>query len=390
MIKRVFLIVLDSFGIGGAKDASAFGDEGADTLGSLMKTSGFSVPNLKKLGLFNIDGVSRNGYSAEKYPAGAYCRAAEKSAGKDTTIGHWEIAGIYSQAPLPLFPDGFPEEIIAEFSRRCGRGVLCNKPYSGTDVIRDFGREHIETGKLIVYTSGDSVFQIAAHEAVVPPERLYEYCGIARELLTGKYCVGRVIARPFEGDWPYSRTSRRHDFSAEPPSETLLDTLKSQGFDTVCIGKIGDIFAGRGTTSSVRTSSNDDGMKKLLLSADDDFRGLCFCNLVDFDSSFGHRRNPQGYADALKRFDAFLPEFIGKMKESDVLMITADHGCDPSYRGTDHTRENVPVLVYGKQIKPENLGTLDTYSDIAASVADMLGAEYHLCGESFYGRIKND
>lgn len=387
-MKRIFLIVLDSFGIGGAKDAAAFGDEGADTLGSLMKTENFSLDAMKKLGLLNIDGVSREGYPKYEAPVGAFARVEERSAGKDTTIGHWEIAGIYSPDPLPVFPNGFPKEIIDEFSRLTGRAVLCNKPYSGTEVIKDYGEEHMKTGALIVYTSADSVFQIAAHESVVPIDELYRYCEIARKMLTGKYCVGRVIARPFEGEYPFTRTSRRHDFSAEPPSETMLDTLKAQGFDTVCIGKIGDIFAGKGTTSSVRTTSNDNGMERLMGAQKQDFRGLCFVNLVDFDSSFGHRRNAVGYAEAITRFDRQIAPFIDNMRDDDVLMITADHGCDPMYKGTDHTRENVPLLIYGKGIAPVNLGTLPTYSDIAATVCDMLGAEYHLCGESVFGRIK--
>ena len=387
-MKRIFLIVLDSFGIGGAKDAAAFGDEGADTLGSLMKTENFSLDAMKKLGLLNIDGVSREGYPKYEAPVGVFARVEERSAGKDTTIGHWEIAGIYSPDPLPVFPNGFPKEIIDEFSRLTGRAVLCNKPYSGTEVIKDYGEEHMKTGALIVYTSADSVFQIAAHESVVPIDELYRYCEIARKMLTGKYCVGRVIARPFEGEYPFTRTSRRHDFSAEPPSETMLDTLKAQGFDTVCIGKIGDIFAGKGTTSSVRTTSNDNGMERLMEAQKQDFRGLCFVNLVDFDSSFGHRRNAVGYAEAIMRFDRQIAPFIDNMRDDDVLMITADHGCDPMYKGTDHTRENVPLLIYGKGIAPVNLGTLPTYSDIAATVCDMLGAEYHLCGESVFGRIK--
>ena len=387
-MKRIFLIVLDSFGIGGAKDAAAFGDEGADTLGSLMKTENFSLDAMKKLGLLNIDGVSREGYPKYEAPVGAFARVEERSAGKDTTIGHWEIAGIYSPDPLPVFPNGFPKEIIDEFSRLTGRAVLCNKPYSGTEVIKDYGEEHMKTGALIVYTSADSVFQIAAHESVVPIDELYRYCEIARKMLTGKYCVGIVIARPFEGEYPFTRTSRRHDFSAEPPSETMLDTLKAQGFDTVCIGKIGDIFAGKGTTSSVRTTSNDNGMERLMEAQKQDFRGLCFVNLVDFDSSFGHRRNAVGYAEAIMRFDRQIAPFIDNMRDDDVLMITADHGCDPMYKGTDHTRENVPLLIYGKGIAPVNLGTLPTYSDIAATVCDMLGAEYHLCGESVFGRIK--
>ena len=387
-MKRIFLIVLDSFGIGGARDAAAFGDEGSDTLGSLMKTEGFRLDAMKKLGLLNIDGVSREGYPKYEAPIGAYARVKERSEGKETTNGHWEIAGVYSPNTLTVLPKGFQNEIIDEFSRLTGRAVLCNKPYSGTEVIKDYGEEHMKTGALIVYTSADSVFQIAAHESVVPIDELYRSCEIARKLLTGKYCVGRVIARPFEGEYPFVRTCRRHDFSAEPPSETMLDLLKAQGYDTVCIGKIGDIFAGRGTTSSVRTTSNDNGMERLMEAQKQDFRGLCFVNLVDFDSSFGHRRNAPGYAEAIMRFDRQIAPFIEDMNDDDVLMITADHGCDPMYKGTDHTRENVPFLIYGKHIAPVNLGTLPTYSDIAATVCDMLGADYNLCGESVYGRIK--
>lgn len=390
MIKRIFMIVLDSFGVGLARDAAAFGDAGANTLGSLMKTDGFAVPNLKKLGIFNIDGVATDKYPPDPSPIGAYGRAEEKSAGKDTTIGHWEIAGIFSPIPFPTFPNGFPDEIISEFSRECGRGVLCNKPYSGTEVIRDYGREHLQTGKLIVYTSGDSVFQIAAHESIVPVDELYRYCVIARKLLCGKYRVARVIARPFEGEWPYQRTSRRHDFSADPPSDTLLDVLKANGFETYCIGKISDIFAGHGVSTTVRTTSNDNGMEKLAEAQKKDFNGLCFVNLVDFDSSYGHRRDAVGYARVIMRFDTEIKPVIDAMRDDDVLIITADHGCDPMYSGTDHTRENIPVLVYGKQIKPCSLGVLPTYSDIAATVADMLGTDYPLCGKSFYGRIKHD
>lgn len=388
-MKRVFITVLDSFGIGGAKDAPMFGDTGADTLGSLEKTEGFDTPCLRSLGLYNIDGVSKGGNCVPcENPIGSYCRAEERSNGKDTTVGHWEIAGIYSEKPLPVYPQGFPCDVITEFSRRTGREVLCNKPYSGTDVIRDYGREHIKTGALIVYTSADSVFQIAAHEDVVPIETLYEYCRIAREMLTGAHCVGRVIARPFTGEYPYTRTSRRHDFSANPPSATLLDVLSSQGYDTVCIGKIGDIFNMRGVSDTMRTASNDDGMQKSLDALDKDFNGLCFINLVEFDSAYGHRRNAPGYAQAIMAFDRFLPRFLSKMTDDDALIITADHGCDPMYKGTDHTRENIPVLVYGKKLKAGvNLGTRKTYSDIAATVSDMLEARYTLCGESFYKEI---
>ncbi|MBQ9510369.1 MAG: phosphopentomutase [Clostridia bacterium] len=388
MIKRVFLIVLDSCGVGFAHDAEKFGDAGAYTLGSLMKQEGFSVPTLQKLGLFNISNVATPAFPAIASPAGAFARIEELSNGKDTTIGHWEIAGIYSPDPLPVFPDGFPDEIIDEFSKLTGRGVLCNKPYSGTDVIRDYGEEHMKTGALIVYTSADSVFQIAAHESVVPIDELYDICQQARKLLDGKYRVGRVIARPFEGVWPFKRTSRRHDFSALPPSDTLLDLLKSQGLETYCIGKISDIFAGQGVSKCVRTVSNSDGMDKTMIAQQEDFHGLCFVNLVDFDSAYGHRRDALGYADALMDFDRRIAEFIDKMNTDDVLMITADHGCDPCYNGTDHTRENIPWIVYGDCIKPIDLGTLPTYSDIAATVADMLGIKYTLSGTSRYERIK--
>ena len=388
MINRVFLIVLDSCGIGGARDAENFGDLGANTLGSLMTQEGFNVPTLQKLGLFNISGVATSEFPACHSPLGAYARVEEKSNGKDTTIGHWEIAGIYSPDPLPVFPEGFPDELLDAFSKEVGRGVLCNKPYSGTDVIRDYGEEHIKTGDLIIYTSADSVFQIAAHESVVPIDELYEICEKARKLLDGKYRVGRVIARPFEGEWPYKRTSRRHDFSALPPSKTLLDEIKGSGLETYCIGKISDIFAGQGVSKCVRTSSNSDGMDKTMLAQSEKFSGLCFINLVDFDSAYGHRRDPRGYADALVEFDRRITDFIPKMAPDDVLMITADHGCDPCYRGTDHTRENVPWIIYGEKIKPTDLGTLPTYSDIAATVADMLGVNYTLCGKSRFERMK--
>ena len=384
--KRVFLMVMDSFGIGGAKDAAAFGDEGSNTFLSVSRAENFAIPNLAKLGFYHIDGI-RAGASGED-PVGAYARVCERSHGKDTTIGHWEIAGIYSEDPLPTYPDGFPKEIIEEFEHRSGRRVLCNKPYSGVKVIADYGREHMETGALIVYTSADSVFQIAAHESVVPVEELYRYCEIAREILVGKHCVGRVIARPFEGAHPFARTSRRHDFSAVPPEKTMLDFLQDKGLDTVCVGKISDIFAGVGVSESIRTSGNDDGMRVTLALADRDFTGLCFVNLVDFDMNFGHRRDIAGYANAVMRFDAWLPRFMEKMNEDDILMITADHGCDPGYTGTDHTRENVPLLIYGKHIRPVNLGVRETYADIAATVADIFETERPRTGTSFLNEIQ--
>lgn len=385
MSKRVFLLVMDSFGIGGAADAKAFGDEGSNTLASVAGTEGFSAPALASLGLFHIDGVGLLPDSGVS--SGAYARVREMSKGKDTTIGHWEIAGIRSDIPLPTYPNGFPPALIREFEKRCGRGVLCNKPYSGTEVIRDYGREHMETGKLIVYTSADSVFQIAAHERVVPVEELYRYCRVARELLVGENLVGRVIARPFAGEWPYERTSRRHDFSAPPPGKTVLDLLSEAGYATIGVGKIGDIFAGVGVSESIRTSGNDEGMRVCEELLSRDFEGLSFVNLVDFDMLYGHRRDARGYAAAVMRFDAWLPAFLSGMRRDDLLMITADHGCDPNFSGTDHTREDVPLLVYGRKIRPVNLGTLSTYSDIAATIADYFGVPYSLNGSSFLGRI---
>ncbi len=384
--QRVFLIVMDSFGIGGAADAGRFGDEGSNTLASLREVESFAVPNLEKLGLYAIDGVGGGTMAL----IGAYARVCERSEGKDTTIGHWEIAGIVSEHPLPTYPDGFPEEIISEFERRSGRKVICNKPYSGVPVIADYGREHLETGALIVYTSADSVFQIAAHESIVPVEELYRYCEIARKILVGEHGVGRVIARPFEGEFPFKRTSRRHDFSAVPPQKTMPDTLKEKGLDTICVGKISDIFAGVGVSESIRTSGNDDGMRVTMELVERDFRGLCFVNLVDFDMLYGHRRDVQGYADAVMRFDAWLGEFLPKMREEDLLMITADHGCDPAYRGTDHTRENVPLLLWCKGLVPNNLGVRSSFADIAATIADIFETEKPKSGESFLNEVQKE
>lgn len=389
--KRVFLIVLDSFGIGRAPDEAEFGDEGSNTLAAVAASPALQTPNMRRFGLFSIDGVREDVLEARKglpsdvrkkllgmpddgyLPAGAYGRFAEKSLGKDTTIGHWEIAGHISEKPFPVYPDGFPPEILDEFSRRTGRGILCNKPYSGTDAIRDFGKEHMETGALIVYTSADSVFQIAAHESVVPIEEQYRYCEIAREMLTGEHAVARVIARPFEGEYPnFKRTSRRHDFSLVPP-ETVLDILAASGKETIGVGKIYDIFAGRGLTSFVRTSSNADGVEKTMEMMRKDFAGLCFVNLVDFDMLYGHRNDIEGYAAALTAFDRSLPGITDLMTPGDILMITADHGCDPSTPSTDHSRECVPLLIYGEGIRAgANLHTRPTFADIAATVADYL------------------
>ena len=386
MAKRVFLIVLDSFGVGAEPDAPLFGDVGTNTLGAIAGHPNFRGDNLARLGMFNLDGVTCGTPAAA--PIGSYVRLREASAGKDTTIGHWEIAGLVSPQPLPTCPHGFPEEVLKPFSEQTGRGVLCNLPYSGTEVIKDYGREHVQTGDLIVYTSADSVFQIAAHESVVPPEQLYAYCRIARKLLVGKYGVGRVIARPFEGEWPYTRTSRRHDFSLEPPAKTMLDAIVEAGQDMIAVGKIHDIFAGRGMTEFTYTSGNTDGLAKTLEIADRDFAGLCFVNLVDFDMLYGHRRNPDGYAQALHEFDTWLPELLAKLGDDDCVIITADHGCDPGYlKHTDHTREYIPMIALGKQVKPVNLGTRAGFCDIAATVTELLGVPYQTPGRSFAAEL---
>lgn len=360
--KRVFLIVLDSFGIGNAPDAEAFGDAGANTLKSVSASSNFKIKNLRKLGLANIDGADF--LEKEKNPAAVYGRLIELSAGKDTTTGHFEISGIISREPLPVYPNGFPDEIISKFEEATGRKVLCNKTYSGTKVLEDYGEEHIKTGSLIVYTSADSVFQVAAHTDVVPLEKLYEYCKIARKILTGKNAVGRVIARPFAGEYPFTRTADRHDFSIEPPESTMLDKLKQNDFDVIAVGKIADIFAHRGTTEEIRTFSNSDGMEKTFDLLNKDFRGLAFTNLVDFDMVYGHRRDADGYADAISKFDDWLGRFTAKMTDEDLLIITADHGCDPAYKGTDHTRECVPLIIYANDIKPVALGTIEGFDNI--------------------------
>ena len=386
-MKRIFLIVLDSCGIGQMPDSKRFGDENVNTLAACAATGNLNIPNLIAAGLGNIDGVTC--LPKAENPTGSYARLAESSMGKDTTIGHWEIAGIVSPDPLPTYPDGFPQEVIAPFCAATGRGILANAPWSGTAVIEKYGEEHMKTGDLIVYTSADSVFQIAAHEDIVPPEQLYEYCRIARRQLQGKHGVGRVIARPFVGQpGSFKRTANRHDFSLEPPKETLLDAVKAAGMDSIAVGKIYDIFAGRGTTEHVYNQSNADGMNHARNYAGKDFTGLCFVNLVDFDMNFGHRRDPEGYANALNEFDRWLPSFLEKLGDEDVVMITADHGCDPSYSATtDHTREYVPLLILGKQVKPKNLGTRNTFADIAATAADLLGIELDTPGESFREEI---
>lgn len=377
-MKRVFLIVLDSFGIGTAPDSADFGDAGADTLGSIRRSAKFSAENMKKLGLFNIDGIA----GGIKAPVGAYARMTERSRGKDTIIGHWEMCGVISERPMPTFPDGFPEELLEKLSAAWGRGILCNKPYSGTQVIADYGREHIETGKLIVYTSADSVLQIAAHESVVPIEELYRDCEIARGICKGKYGVGRIIARPFEGEYPFKRTTRRHDFALVPPHKTTLDLLKDGGLDVIAVGKISDIFAGQGVTDAIKTAGNADGMEKTMALLDRDFRGFAFVNLVDFDMVYGHRRDIDGYAAATAAFDAWLGDFRVKMRPDDLLLITGDHGCDPGFTGTDHTREYTPLLAAGDAVRPGNLGTRTTFADIGATVADIFGVPNPNAGES--------
>ena len=382
--KRVFLIVLDSVGIGAEPDAHLFGDEGSNTLGAVREHINFNCPNMASLGLFNIDGVG-GGVIA---PRAAHARLQESSMGKDTTIGHWEIAGVISEKPMPTYPDGLPKDMIERFEALAGVKTLCHKPYSGTEVIKDFGKEHMETGALIVYTSADSVFQIAAHEDIVPIEKLYKYCEIAREMLQGDWGVGRVIARPFEGEYPFKRTSRRHDYSLTPPKPTMLDLLKKNGFETISIGKIYDIFAGQGISEGSRTSSNDDGMQKTMQMLDRDFNGLCFVNLVDFDMLYGHRNDVAGYALALTNFDKWLGEFMPRLNDDDLLIITADHGCDPKTPSTDHSREYVPMLMYGKNVKPVNLGTLPTFSDIAATVLDVFGVKKEsIDGTSFLPKV---
>ena len=387
-MKRIFLIVLDSFGIGAMPDSESFGDVGVNTLASCATSDKLHIPNMIAAGLGNIDGV----FCLPKAdaPIGAFARLNEASMGKDTTIGHWEIAGIVSPEPLPTYPNGFPEEVLEPFRAQTGRGTLANAPWSGTAVLDEYGEEHMKSGDLIVYTSADSVFQIAAHEDIVPPEKLYEYCRIARNILRGKHGVGRVIARPFvgTGKGSFKRTSNRHDFSLEPPKETVLDALKAAGKASIGVGKINDIFAGVGTTEHVYNTSNANGMEHADHYVQQDFEGLCFVNLVDFDMNFGHRRNIDGYANALSEFDAWLGSFLPKLKDDDLLMITADHGCDPGYGATtDHTREYVPLLILGKGVKNVNLGTRDSFADIAATVAQLLEVELETPGKSFAEEI---
>lgn len=375
MKKRVFLIVLDSLGIGEMPDASRFGDEGSNTLKSISKSRFFKADNLSKAGLFNIDGVDC-GVKTPR-PVCDFCRLKERSAGKDTVTGHWEMTGVVSTQPMPTFPDGFDKEVLNEISTATGRGILCNKPYSGTQVIIDYGRQHMSTGDLIVYTSADSVLQIAAHEKVVPIEELYEICKKVRKIMSGKNAVGRVIARPFVGEYPdFVRTSNRHDYALEPPQNTLLDDLKNNGYDTIGVGKIGDIFNMKGISESIRTTGNTDGLKKTADLADRDFNGLCFVNLVDFDALYGHRNDVDGYAKAVAEFDDWLGKFIPRLTDEDTLLVTADHGCDPATPSTDHSREYVPLLIYNKRTTTgADLGTKDGFFFIADTVRKIFGLD---------------
>lgn len=384
---RGFVIVLDSFGVGAAPDAAKFGDEGASTIKTIYKSKYFSAENMKKMGLLAIDGIDLDG--KDNHTA-AFARMRELSAGKDTTIGHWEMAGIVSKNPLPTFPNGFPIEVVSEFEKQTGRKVIVNRPYSGTQVIKDYGEEHLKTGALIVYTSADSVFQIAANEAIVSDDELYRYCKIARKILTGKYGVGRVIARPFEGKTAADlvRTPRRHDFSLEPPRDTMLDVLQKNGKKTIAIGKIYDIFAHRGIDEHYFTENNTQGIAKTLEIAKTDFDGLCYTNLVDCDMLYGHRRDIDGYAKAISEFDECLPRLAGDLRDDDFLIITADHGCDPGFKGTDHTREYVPLLIYSKSIKGKNLGTIDGFGAVADTVLSMFDIKSTLDGKHILDEIR--
>lgn len=390
-MKRVFLLVCDSFGIGAMPDANAYGDEGSNTLGSVRNSPFFHCPTLEELGLFNIEGVP-NGKGGQKIPSpvGAFGRLSERSVGKDTTTGHWEMAGLVSEKRMPTYPNGFPADVLERFEKETGRGVLCNKPYSGTEVIKAFGEEHLRTGKYIVYTSADSVFQIAAHENVVPLSELYDACKKARKILRGEHAVGRVIARPFAGAYPFYRTANRHDFSLEPPKKTVLDLLQKEGYDVIGVGKINDIFAGKGLTETYRSADNVEGMKITETLLRKNFIGLCFVNLVDFDMVYGHRNDIDGYAKALSTFDAWLQTFCERMQDDDLLIVTADHGCDPGFPTTDHTREYVPVLAYGAHVKGgTDLKTREGFSDIAATICAAFRIDRReIAGASFWEEIR--
>ena len=384
MINRITILIMDSVGIGALPDSEKFGDVGVNTLGNIVKAfPDIKIDNLKKMGVGNIEGF--NELDATDNPIASYGRSLEFSNGKDTTTGHWEIAGLKIEKPFKTFPNGFPDEVINEFERLTNRKVLCNKPASGTVILEELGEEHMRTGNPIVYTSADSVFQIAAHEEIIPLEELYKMCEIAREILRGENQVARVIARPFIGTkGSFERTSNRHDYSLDPFGKTVLDIAKEANYEVKAVGKIVDIFNGNGITESVHTVSNMDGVDKTIEYLKTDFKGILFTNLVDFDAKFGHRRNVEGYKKALEEFDRRIPEILETMKDDDMLIITADHGNDPTYKGTDHTREYIPLLVYGKKIKKNiNLGTRKTFADIAATISDILKIDSTGNGESF-------
>lgn len=382
-MKRAIIVVLDSVGAGALPDAAAFNDAHANTLGHINELIGLKVPNMRGLGLGYVPGI---GMAGCVNAVGAVGRCLERSMGKDTTTGHWEMAGLISERPFPLYPDGFPQDVIARFEEAIGTKTLGNKPASGTAILDELGEEHMKTGYPIVYTSGDSVFQIAAHKDIIPLARLYEMCEIARAQLQGEHGVGRVIARPFigTGKGQFTRTGERRDFSLVPPKATLCDVVSEAGQECRGVGKIEDIFAHRGLTKSNHAAGNPACIDAMLKDLEDDFAGLLFVNLVDFDSSYGHRRDPQGYADALEYFDKRLPEITERMTDEDLLIITADHGCDPTYNGTDHTREYIPLLCYKKGMKKLHpLGTRSTYADIAATVLEHLGIDEKMGAESF-------
>lgn len=389
MFKRIFLIVLDSVGIGETPDAKKYNDIGADTLGNIAKVSGgIHLPNLEKMGLGNLKRVQ--GVQAVKHPISHYTRMEEASVGKDTMTGHWELMGLHTEQPFQTFPNGFPKELIKELSEKVGRKVIGNKPASGTVIIEELGKEHLETGAIIVYTSADSVLQIAAHEEVVPIDELYRICEIARELtLDEKYLVGRVIARPFIGELGnFKRTANRKDYALKPFGRTVLNELKDNNFDVIGLGKIYDIYDGEGITRTVKTENNDDGVKKLLEEMKNDFYGLCFLNLVDFDAMYGHRRNPEGYKEALERFDEQLDEILENIKDDDLLIITADHGNDPTHHGTDHTREYVPLFVYHREIEiGRKLPERKTFADVGATIAHNFSVKLPDHGTSFLSLI---
>ncbi|MED1468122.1 phosphopentomutase [Bacillus salipaludis] len=388
--KRIFLIVMDSVGIGEAPDAERFGDKGADTYGHIAeKMNGLHMPNMAKLGLSNIREIK--GIPKAEKPLAFYSKMMEASNGKDTMTGHWEIMGLNIQTPFRVFPEGFPDELVSELEKRTGRKVIGNKPASGTEILVELGEEHMKTGALIVYTSADSVLQIAAHEEVVPLEELYKICKIARELtLDERYMVGRVIARPFIGEpGNFKRTANRHDYALKPFDRTVMSELKDSRFDVIAIGKISDIYDGEGVTQSLRTISNMDGMDKLVQTLDMEFTGISFLNLVDFDALYGHRRDPEGYGKALEEYDTRLPEVFAKMNEGDLLIITADHGNDPTAPGTDHTREYVPLLVYAKNMEQgRELPLRKTFADIGATVAENFNVKMPNYGQSFLSELK--